>query len=178
MSKKKKSYQILLLIMLLCLSVIEAEVLYPGETYNYSSGLDEILVWEIINNDTFINATKIDNSTIQIVIPELAEDLNFSIIIKGYKDEEEKIVYVDRWHSSGGGGSTRYIYKNNTINNTIYLDKTKEVEVPIYLNDSSGNEEESLAIPLFYIILAFILFILSSVIVYKLLSKRDVGDIP
>lgn len=123
MKKQRKEQIIIGIIALLVLTpAISAMVVYPGEIINISSGLDEIIDWKIINNNTFINSTKINSTTISVKIPELAENLSFSFIFYGYRNEEEKVVFV----SAGGG--TKYVYKNITITKDIiqYVDKIIE----------------------------------------------------
>lgn len=117
-----------------------ASALYEG-TNIVNPGLDYISNWKIVNNNTWINATKINDTSILITIPELSENLSFSIYFEGYINEEEKVVYVPI--SSGGGSSTKYIYKNNTIYKDIiqYKDKeiVKQVNETIYLTEKSDD---------------------------------------
>jgi hypothetical protein len=134
---------IITMMILSMITLASAGVIYSGETYEIESGLDEVIVWSIINNNTFIDARDYTNHSIIVVMPEDVEDMTFSVEFKGYRNEEERIVYR-------GGGSGRISYKNNTIylpyNNTVYQDKIietiKEINNTIFLDspyDPEGN---------------------------------------
>jgi hypothetical protein len=117
--------------------------LYSGETYsqNLSDTFDEIIVFEIIGNTSFVDYD-ITNLTLTIRVSEIAEEDNYNITIKGYKNEEERVVYV---HSGGRGSSSKTIYKNVTIpvpyQVTEYVDRIIEknitIEVPSEPKDKS-----------------------------------------
>lgn len=124
-------------IMSLILMVSLVQAIYEGPNI-INSGLDELISWQIINNDTWINATQISNTSIQVTIPELTTNLSFGVIFKGYKNEEPQVVYVNSGGGSGGGSHT--VYKNNTIyrNVTQYVDKIKEVEKIVYKDNNDS----------------------------------------
>jgi hypothetical protein len=132
---------------------------YEGETFNVSSGLDEIIAWSIINNNSFINATKISNTSISITIPEISDSFNFSVIFKGYINSEEKVQVIDRYIHGGGG----IIYKNKTLNNTIYIPYENETKIE-ELNKIIENQKKDLKERMFLLlclvlISAFLMFI-------------------
>ncbi len=161
--------------MILMLGMVSA--LYSGETYsqNLSDTFDEIIVFEIVGNTSFVDYD-ITNMTLNIKVSEIAEEDNYNITIKGYKNEEERVVYVH----SGGGGSSKTIYKNvtqyvNVPNNTIeYIDRIIEknitTEVPLEPKDKQS--------PIFAWVItgAILLMIIYSVIRSLLLKKKEVKN--
>jgi hypothetical protein len=158
------------LALIILASLIQAIVVYSGETYQYTTDLDEIITWKVINNNTFINASQISNKTISIFIPELSEPLSFSLEIKGYKNEEERVVYIP---SNGGGGGSRLVYKNNT--NTIFLNRTEYkdriVEKEIYI-EKKYPEQEKPIIPNWSVIL---LILITTLAIYLAILKSKRG---
>jgi hypothetical protein len=165
-----------MIVIILFISIAQANTIYSGENFEYRTDLDEIITWRVINNNTFINATQTSNKTINISIHELSEALSFSLEIKGYKNEEERIVYIP----SSGGGSSRIVYKNNTLvtflNKTEYVDKIVEKEV--YIEKESSEEDRIIPIRLWIILglIALIYLILTIFLLSKVINKKEVDD--
>jgi hypothetical protein len=108
----------ILTILLLIISTVYAQPIYEGVNY-IDLGLDEIISWRIYNNDSYVNAYQFNLTTIIVTIPELSSPSNFAIEMRGYKNEEERVVHL--------GGGTRTVWRDR--NNTVYVDKPRDVIV-------------------------------------------------
>lgn len=158
---------IYLISLVFLINLVIAIPIYEGPN-TIDSGLDYISNWWIINNDTYVNATQVSNSSINITIPLMSElNKTFSVRFEGYKNEEEKIVYV----SSGGSGGTKtkYVYRNNTEYIIFERNKTKEIVVdnPIEVEKEIGK------IPLWFWILSGILILGIIVLGVLVLQKEN-----
>lgn len=159
---------ILILIGLLMINLASAIQIYEGRNI-ITPYLDYISNYKVINNQTWINISQTSNNTLQVTIPELAENISFSLVIEGYKNEEEKIVYVNAGGS--GGGSTKYVYRNNTI----YVDKIRYVDKEVIKENNNTitltNEvPNKLNKPI--LISAIILIFLLLLVTYLYLQKK------
>ena len=116
MNKKQKTILTIALgtlgMVMLVIGMALAVTLYEGESYELNMNFDDIISWQVIGNDSYVNATQITNHSILITIPSIASSMNFTIEAKGYKDEEEKVSYV--YVGGGSHSKSRVEYRNVT----------------------------------------------------------------
>ena len=145
-----------------------ASALYEG-TNIIDSGLDQIVIYSIINNNTWINSTQVSNTSIQITIPELSSNLSFSIIFQGYKNEQEKVIYISSGGSSSGN-SVSYIYKNITkevpVEKVIYLEKNNTITI-------EKNNEVNMNLKWFWITIVILSILLLVSIIWLIKEKTS-----
>jgi len=107
------------------LSMVIVSAIYPGEIYikDLSSEMDLYLNHSIKGNTSAINIS-LDNLIATIIIPIDYTPGDFEIVFYGYKGDKiiETVEVPGETIYRGGGGSSKTIYKNNTITKTITKD--------------------------------------------------------
>jgi ATP-dependent Zn protease len=163
---------ILIVLMIMGLGMIYAQPIYEGVNY-INSGLDEVVSWRIYNNNSYINASQFNLTTIIVTIPELSSPSAFAIEMKGYKNEEEKVIHV--------GGGTRTVWRDR--NNTIYVDKprdvivekevVKEINNTIVIENTNDDEKPT---SFLWVILSLIIGSIFLIIIVWFFNRRDNED--
>lgn len=94
---------------------------YAGETINVTNELRlDDLGYTIVDNSTQVNLDiNVSNELITIHFPEDMIPDNFKIVFIELKTN----TITQTVKVGGGGGSSRTVYKNNTINETVYVPK-------------------------------------------------------
>jgi len=174
--KTKKAMAEILTLAIICAIILTTGIvtaMYPGETKTFPNnmGIDN-LVYTIIGNTTPVFPIIIINSTnITVTFPGDMAPNNFSIVF--LEKETERIVQTIY---TGGGGSSRTVYKNKNItkNIPIYTDKVEEVEKLVEVPTETIIEIET-GYEWWDILLVFVLTVIVSVIVinYKLRKKNE-----
>jgi hypothetical protein len=106
---------------LFLISFISATQIYSGDSATIN--LDkEYEYYTIVGNQSPVDLTLIKTGLdVVITFDKYSQEDNFEIV---FFDKEKEIITEYR---SGGGGSSKIIYKNNTINQTKYVEVPKEV---------------------------------------------------
>jgi len=137
-----------------------ASAYYPGEQIIIPNNMSiENLVYTIVGNSTPIQELDIEINSVNITIT-LPGDMppnNFQIVfIEEQTKEIIKTVYTGGGSSGGSSGSTKYIYKNKTIEVPKFYDRniTETIELEKIIDNTTILET---GYELWHIILAIIL---------------------
>lgn len=155
---ENKKHTIVILALLMMTSVL---AYYPGETIVIPNEMNiENLVYTIIDNSTKVSNLNITiNSTnITITFPQDMTPDSFTIVF--IEEQTKEVVKIIR---SGGGGGTRYVDRNVSVIQPLFIDRniTQEVEVIKFIEGEDNiivEEGYELWQSLFVISLISILF--------------------
>jgi hypothetical protein len=134
---------------------------YPGETIEVPNEMGiENLVWTIIDNSTVIPELNIlvNSENITITFPGDMQPDSFKIV---FIEESTREVVQTVYKS--GGGSTKYIDRNNTVEVPVYVEKNITNEIIL------EPEKEIIEVEKTNIVQNIVAFILGMILLFLLI---------
>jgi len=148
----------MLLFILILIPMVSSTQVYSGDSYSFES--EEFDSWGVVGNSSDVEGMNIDweDGNITIEFNKYQQSDNFTIIFFNKSKEIIKEIEVPTTiYSGGGGGSTKYIDRNVTVEVPKFYDRniTEIVEKEI-LNEKIIYEEPN---PLWFYLSLSVIFL-------------------